>query len=86
MQRRIWSGARPHRLIKIASESNCKRAEDITLRVDEAVLEGARKRAARENSTPNAEFRKWLARFTQTPDPANLAQARPESSRGPEGE
>jgi hypothetical protein len=38
---------------------------NITLSADEALIEGARKRAKAENTTLNNAFREWLARFAE---------------------
>ena len=35
----------------------------ITLRADAALLEAARRRAAKDNTTLNEEFRRWLADY-----------------------
>jgi len=41
--------------------------KNITLTAEEDLLERARSRAAEENSTLNAEFRKWLEKFVERP-------------------
>jgi hypothetical protein len=40
---------------------------NITLRADEALIEGARRRAEAENTTLNKLFREWLARYVAPP-------------------
>ena len=37
--------------------------KNITLSADEALIEAARKRAAKENTTLNEQFRQWLADY-----------------------
>ncbi|MCX6591865.1 MAG: hypothetical protein NTZ56_10095 [Acidobacteria bacterium] len=44
--------------------------KNITLSADEAVIQQARDRAARDGSTINAEFRKWLMEYTKGEDRA----------------
>jgi hypothetical protein len=39
--------------------------KNITLSAPENLIEAARKQAAAQHSTLNAEFRKWLEEFTQ---------------------
>ena len=41
--------------------------KNITLSADEALIEGARRRAAAENTTLNNLFREWLARYVAPP-------------------
>ncbi len=52
---------------------------NVTLTADEDVLEAARERASRMNSTLNAEFRRWLEEFARG---ADSRQARVEVYRG----
>jgi hypothetical protein len=40
--------------------------KNITLTAEEALIAAARKKAAERRTTLNAEFRKWLAEFTET--------------------
>jgi hypothetical protein len=40
---------------------------NITLSADEELIEGARRRAAAENTTLNNLFREWLARYATPP-------------------
>lgn len=40
---------------------------NITLSAEEALIEKARHRAAAQNTTLNAEFRRWLAQYSQQP-------------------
>lgn len=40
--------------------------KNITLSADRQIIELARAKAARENSTLNAQFRAWLERYTST--------------------
>lgn len=39
--------------------------KNITFRVDECLLEAARKYAASENTTIDAKFRQWLEDYTE---------------------
>jgi hypothetical protein len=39
--------------------------KNITLSADEALIEGARRRAKAENTTLNSVFREWLARYAK---------------------
>ncbi|MGH9629687.1 MAG: hypothetical protein ACRD7E_15335 [Bryobacteraceae bacterium] len=45
--------------------------KNITLSADEALIEGARRRAEAENTTLNNLFREWLARYAA---PKRLSQ------------
>ena len=40
---------------------------NVTLSADEALIEGARRRAESENTTLNSLFREWLARYAGEP-------------------
>ena len=42
--------------------------KNITLSADEALIRQARERAARDGSTINTEFRKWLVEYTKGQD------------------
>jgi len=42
--------------------------KNITLSADESLIEAARERARAEQSTLNAEFRRWLRSYTQQKD------------------
>lgn len=44
--------------------------KNITLSADESLIEKARQRAEAENTTLNAEFRRWLARYVERPQSA----------------
>jgi hypothetical protein len=41
--------------------------KNITLSADEALIEGARRRAEAENTSLNNVFREWLARYAERP-------------------
>lgn len=41
--------------------------KNITLSAEEALIERARKRAAAESTTLNAEFRRWLKQYANRP-------------------
>jgi hypothetical protein len=41
--------------------------KNVTLSADEALIEGARRRAESENTTLNNLFREWLARYAGEP-------------------
>lgn len=41
---------------------------NITFRADESLIEVARERAERENTTLDAQFRLWLAEYSRTED------------------
>lgn len=41
--------------------------KNVTLSADEALIEGARRRAESENTTLNNLFREWLARYAGAP-------------------
>jgi hypothetical protein len=41
--------------------------KNITFSAEEALIKLARQRAEAENTTLNAEFRRWLAQYTQPP-------------------
>ena len=41
--------------------------KNITLSADERLIERARRRAEAHNTTLNAEFRRWLAQFVESP-------------------
>ena len=41
--------------------------KNVTLSADEALIESARRRAERENTTLNNVFREWLARYAVQP-------------------
>jgi len=43
---------------------------NITLSADKVLIERARQRAEAQNSTLNAEFRRWLAQYTEYPQTA----------------
>lgn len=47
--------------------------KNITLSVDEQIIEEARTRAKEERATLNAEFRKWLAEYARHRQRADLA-------------
>ena len=49
--------------------------KNITLSADEALIEAARRRAAAENTTLNAMFRKWLADYVDRQRQAEKAMA-----------
>lgn len=42
--------------------------KNITLSAEETLIQRARERAAKENTSLNAEFRRWLAKYTQRPE------------------
>ena len=44
--------------------------KNITLRAEENLIRRARERAAAENTTLNAEFRRWLERYAERPESA----------------
>ena len=44
--------------------------KNITLSAEEALIRRARKRAAAENTTLNAEFRTWLRQYVERPQSA----------------
>lgn len=41
---------------------------NITFRADDRLIEAARERARRENTTLNAQFRLWLAEYSHRPN------------------
>ena len=41
--------------------------KNITLSAEESLIQRARKRAARKNTTLNDEFRRWLAQYVEEP-------------------
>ena len=43
---------------------------NITLSADEVLIERARQRAEAQKTTLNAEFRRWLAQYTEYPQTA----------------
>jgi hypothetical protein len=45
--------------------------KNITLSAEHDLIEQARARAAAENTTLNAEFRRWLVRYVQRPHSAD---------------
>jgi hypothetical protein len=45
--------------------------KNITLSADEIIIKKARQRAKLHNTTLNAEFRKWLKRYTRENSKAN---------------
>ncbi len=49
--------------------------KNITLSADESLIEAARRRAAAENTTLNAMFRKWLADYVDRQRQAEKAMA-----------
>ena len=49
--------------------------KNITLSADEALIEAARHRAAAENTTLNAQFRRWLADYVGRQRQADAALA-----------
>lgn len=49
--------------------------KNITLSADESLIEAARRRAASENTTLNAMFRKWLADYVDRQRQAEKAMA-----------
>lgn len=44
--------------------------KNVTLSADEALIEAARQRARSEQTTLNAEFRRWLERYAMCDDKA----------------
>ncbi len=44
--------------------------QNITLSAEKALIEQARRRAEAHNTTLNAEFRRWLARYVESPQTA----------------
>ncbi|MBK8429905.1 MAG: hypothetical protein IPL28_00840 [Chloroflexi bacterium] len=44
--------------------------KNITLSAEDMLIQQARERAAAENSTLNAEFRRWLVQYTARPQTA----------------
>lgn len=44
--------------------------KNITFSAEEHLIQEARKRAARNNTTLNDEFRRWLAQYVERPDHA----------------
>ncbi len=44
--------------------------KNITLSAEEVLIERARQRAEAQNSTLNAEFRRWLAQYAEYPQTA----------------
>ncbi len=44
--------------------------KNITLSADKILIERARQRAEAQNSTLNAEFRRWLAQYVEYPQTA----------------
>jgi hypothetical protein len=44
--------------------------KNITLSAEDALIERARQRAEEENTTLNAEFRRWLAQYANRPQRA----------------
>lgn len=42
--------------------------KDITFSADKSLIEAARERAKRENTTLNVQFRLWLAEYSRKPD------------------
>jgi hypothetical protein len=49
--------------------------KNITLSADEKLIEAARERARAEHTTLNAEFRRWLADYSQQQQRAEEAMA-----------
>ncbi len=49
--------------------------KNITLSADENLIEAAREQARAEHTTLNAEFRRWLAEYTQRQQRADEAMA-----------
>ena len=49
--------------------------KNVTLSADEELIEAARKRARAERTTLNAEFRRWLARYSGRDDKAAAYQS-----------
>ena len=49
--------------------------KNITLSADEALIEAARQRATAENTTLNAQFRRWLADYVGRQRQADAALA-----------
>ena len=48
--------------------------KNITLSADEILIQRARERAARENTTLNDEFRRWLEQYVERPkNPADFS-------------
>jgi hypothetical protein len=47
--------------------------KNVTLSADEHLIEAARERARRENSTLNEQFRRWLASYAGREDRADAA-------------
>lgn len=41
--------------------------QNVTLSADETLIRRARRRAEMENTTLNAEFRRWLAQYVERP-------------------
>jgi hypothetical protein len=44
--------------------------QNVTLSAEKVLIERARQRAEAQNSTLNAEFRRWLAQYTEYPQTA----------------
>jgi hypothetical protein len=44
--------------------------QNITLSADKTTIERARQRAEAQNTTLNAEFRRWLAQYVESPQSA----------------
>ena len=49
--------------------------KNITLSADEALIEAARQRAVKENTTLNEQFRQWLERYVHRERQAEAALA-----------
>lgn len=47
--------------------------KNITLSADEGLIEAARRRAAAENTTLNAQFRRWLSQYVHRGGQADAA-------------
>jgi len=56
--------------------------KNITLSADEHLIESARARARREQTTLNNEFRRWLQSYVGQEQKADLAQATLHELRG----
>ncbi len=56
--------------------------KNITLSADEQLIESARSRARRENTTLNNEFRRWLASYAGREQQARQAESAMRELRG----
>ncbi len=49
--------------------------QNVTLSAEKALIEQARRRAAANNTTLNAEFRRWLEQYIETPQTSEELEA-----------